>query len=88
MMSRDSDTSFVAAMGANGRIVIPAAVRSSMGLREGSRIRMRLVDGELRLTSPEMTLGRLQQWAREALPAGTSLVEELLQERRHEAGGE
>ena len=70
-----------------GRIVIPAenacrewAYRSGIGLLP------RLVDGELRLLSREAGLRRAQQLVRQYVPEGTCLVDELLAERRAEAG--
>ncbi|MCG6113584.1 MAG: AbrB/MazE/SpoVT family DNA-binding domain-containing protein [Mesorhizobium sp.] len=71
-----------------GRIVIPAETRAAMGVSVGDQLVARLVDGELRLLSREAGLRRAQQLVRKYVPEGTSLVDELLAERRAEAGSE
>lgn len=75
-------------LGAGGRIVIPADMRSAMGLKEGDALQMRVVDGELRLISQQAALKRAQNLVRQYVPEGVKLVEELIAERRAEARGE
>jgi AbrB family looped-hinge helix DNA binding protein len=74
-----------AKLASGGRIVIPAAYRKALGLREGDLVTMRLEDGEIRLYSFEEGLRRAQALVREFVPEGVSLVDELIAERRREA---
>ncbi len=71
-----------------GRIVIPAVFRKAMGVKEGGRLMARVVDGELRLLTPEMGLRRAQRIAREMIPTDVDLVEDLLEMRRREVEDE
>ncbi len=71
-------------IGPQGRLVIPAAMRRQLGLEPGSVVLLRLEGGALRLERQDAALDRLR--ARYAKAAGgTSVVEELLAERREEA---
>jgi bifunctional DNA-binding transcriptional regulator/antitoxin component of YhaV-PrlF toxin-antitoxin module len=72
-------------IGANGRVVIPAAARAAMQLGELGKVTAVLEDGELRLISPLVALGRLQKLIKERVKPGTSLADELIAERRAEA---
>ena len=72
-------------MGAAGRLVIPTEIRAVMGVREGSVLSARLVDGELRLLSRDAAIDKAQRLAREFIPQGVSLADELIRERRAEA---
>ena len=71
-------------IGPGGRVVIPADVRQALGVVEGDTLLATLVDGELRLQSPKLALRRAQAMVRAAIPAGVSLVDDLLAERRRE----
>jgi bifunctional DNA-binding transcriptional regulator/antitoxin component of YhaV-PrlF toxin-antitoxin module len=71
-------------LGPGGRVVIPAVFRKAMEVEEGDRILARVVDGELRLITPEMAIRRAQKWVRETIPADVDLVADLLEERRRE----
>lgn len=73
------------AVGAGGRIVIPASYRQALNLNEGDEIVLQLADGGLRLLTPEQALRRAQAVVRRYVPAGRSLAEELIEERRQEA---
>lgn len=78
----------VVKLGVNGRIVIPVEYRKALGIAEGDELLISLVDGELRLGTREASIARAQAIVRRHVPAGTSLVEELLAERRAEAARE
>ena len=69
----------------NGRIVIPAAFRRALGIEVGDEVVLRLQDDELRITTQQHRIQRAQERARKYLPPGTSLVDELLAERREAA---
>src|SRR5262249_13822023 len=63
-------------LGPGGRIVIPVAFRKAMQIEAGGRLLARVVDGELRIITPEMAILRAQKWVRETIPAGASLVDD------------
>ncbi|MDO8839979.1 MAG: AbrB/MazE/SpoVT family DNA-binding domain-containing protein [Parvibaculum sp.] len=75
-------------VGAGGRVVIPASVREAMGIKEGDRLVARFADGELKLMSKQLALQRAQEVVRKLVPAGVSLVDELIADRRREAAEE
>ena len=72
-------------MGEKGRIVIPAAMREALGMVEGDTLILRVVDGELRIATRESRLRRAREWARQNIPPGVSLADELSAERREAA---
>jgi bifunctional DNA-binding transcriptional regulator/antitoxin component of YhaV-PrlF toxin-antitoxin module len=75
-------------IGANGRVVIPAAARAAMQLGELGKVTAVLEDGELRLISPLVALGQLQKLIKERDKGTGSIVDELIAERRAEAARE
>ena len=70
---------------AGGRIVIPADFRRDMGADVGDDVILRLVDGEVHILTRSQAIRKAQAMVRNSIPAGRSLVKELLQERRKEA---
>ena len=68
-----------------GRIVIPAEMRAAMLVKSGDTVTARVENGEFRITSSEVAVRRAQSLARKLIPAGVSLVDELIAERREEA---
>jgi AbrB family looped-hinge helix DNA binding protein len=78
-------SSLIAQVSAGGRIVIPAEIRRKMDIQLGDQVILSYHDGELHIATRKQ---RLQQ-AKDIVKAcaGTvSLAEELLEERRAEAG--
>lgn len=75
---------------AGGRVVIPAPFRRALGLEEGQAVLLVLEekDGAVRLLTREAALKRAQDIVSRYVPAGVSLSEELIQERRAEAARE
>lgn len=71
-------------IGPGGRIVVPAAMRESLGVSEGDALLATLEYGELRLVSLAESVRRAQAIVRNYVPAGVSLVDELLDDRRQE----
>jgi len=69
----------------NGRLVIPASFRRALGINAGDEVLLRIRDDELRITTQQRRVQRAQHRARRYLKAGTSLVNELLTERREAA---
>ena len=72
----------------NGRIVIPAAFRKALGIEIGDEVVLRLQADELSITTQQHRIRRAQQRARQYLKPGSSLVDELLAERREAARNE
>jgi AbrB family looped-hinge helix DNA binding protein len=71
-------------LGRQGRLVIPAPLRRSLGLEEGDRLVARQEADRLVLEKPEQIKQRLK--ARFAqVPSERRLVEELIAERREES---
>lgn len=68
-----------------GRIVVPAAVRKSMGLTEGDAVFMELHGDELRIRPARSALRRIQAKLRAFAPKSGLVSEELISERRAEA---
>jgi AbrB family looped-hinge helix DNA binding protein len=72
----------------NGRVVIPASFRRALGIKVGDEVLVRIRDDELRITTQQRRIKRAQRRARRYLKPGTSLVDELLAERREAAKDE
>jgi AbrB family looped-hinge helix DNA binding protein len=72
----------------NGRVVIPASFRRALGINIGDEVILRIVDDELRITTLRRRLQRAQRLVRKHVKPGTSLVDELIAERREAARNE
>ena len=76
-----SDTSVVA-VGPKGRVVIPAGIRRRLGIEEGSEL-VALIEGEAVVLVPRSAIkSRLRSMFTDV---GSSMREELIDERRAEA---
>ena len=71
-------------LGPQGRLVIPASIRRSLGFKPGDHLIARMEEGCLTLEKAESIKRRLKKRFAQ-LPPGTSLAEELIAERREEA---
>jgi AbrB family looped-hinge helix DNA binding protein len=69
----------------NGRMVIPAAFRKAMGINVGDEVVLRIEDNELRILTLKRRIERAQLLVRKHVKPGTSLVDELIAERREAA---
>jgi AbrB family looped-hinge helix DNA binding protein len=69
----------------NGRVVIPSSFRKALGIEIGDEVVLRLEDDELRITTQQGRIRRAQNRTRRYVKRGTSLVGELLVERRESA---
>lgn len=73
------------AMAANGRLVIPASIRSELGMQDGGAFIVHVENGEIRLEPIRTAIARAQALVRAHVPHGVSLVDALSEERRREA---
>ena len=69
----------------SGRVLVPAVFRKTLGINRGDVVVLRIEDDELRITTQQRRIQRAQRRARQYLKRGTSLVDELLAERREAA---
>lgn len=72
----------------NGRVVIPASFRKALGINVGDEVVLRIEDDELRITTLKGRLERAQRLVRKHVKPGTSLVDELIAERREASRNE
>jgi AbrB family looped-hinge helix DNA binding protein len=72
-------------IGPQGRVVIPAELRRELGLEPGDTLMARVESRRLVLERRGEILDRLRSELREAAPPETSMVDELIAERRREA---
>lgn len=72
-------------MSDGGRVVMPAEIRQALGLKEGDAVLWSLVDGVAQVTSRAQRIRQAQALVRKHVPAGVSLADELIAERRQEA---
>lgn len=70
-------------LGAQGRMVVPAALRKALGFRSGESLVARVVAGCLVIEKPDSVERRLR--ARFEKAKNQSLADELIAERRAEA---
>ncbi len=68
-----------------GRLQIPARLRRGLQLKDGDAVIMETVDGELRIRAYRDVLADVRTRLRKYVPAGVSLAEELIADRRAEA---
>lgn len=81
-----SGTSTWVELDASGRLQITPALLTSAGLRPGEIVHVRLAEGGLEVLSKSAALKRAHQIVSEFVPPDISLVDELIAERRREAG--
>ena len=74
-------------VGAQGRLVIPAALRKALGLKSGDRLIARQ-EGEALVLERREAIGKRLQDRFRHIPKEVSLVDELIAERRAEAAKE
>jgi AbrB family looped-hinge helix DNA binding protein len=76
---------FKSRLNENGRIVIPAEIRKSMGLRAGDTVVMALEEGILRIESQRVKIRRIQAEFKKFAKPGRRASDELVADRREEA---
>lgn len=75
-------------IGGKGRIVIPAAMREALGIKDGDVLDLRIADGELRISTLRSIIRRVQERASRYVKPGTLISDELSAERREAAKNE
>lgn len=68
----------------NGRMVLPKAIRTALGLKDAGVIVVSVVDNEIRLTSMAKNIAAAQAYYREHVVNDNS-TDDFLAERRKEA---
>ena len=69
----------------NGRVVIPAEMRATLGTQTGGDLVAELQDGIVRLRPLRDVVAEVQAAVRRYVPAGSLLSDELIRDRRLEA---
>jgi AbrB family looped-hinge helix DNA binding protein len=67
-----------------GRVVIPSEIRQLMSIKEGDTVLWQMQDGVATLTTRLVQLKQAQAIVRKHVPAGVSLVDEVIADRRAE----
>jgi antitoxin PrlF len=75
-------------MGANGRLVIPARLRTALKMERGGTFVASLENGAIKLEPLDSVIRRVQANVRRYVPEGSDLAAELSEDRRREAGRE
>lgn len=87
-MSADAGMPGKISVGPDGSVVIPASITKTLALKAGDVLFVRIHDGEIHLLTRAAVTRRVQALAREFVPPGVSLVDELLEDRRREVEAE
>jgi antitoxin PrlF len=72
----------------HGRVVIPADVRHALGLARGDEVVLRVENDAVVITGVPDAVKRFQAAVRSHVPAGVSLADELIADRRATAADE
>ena len=68
-----------------GRVLIPAKFRKALTVTTGSEVMLMLNEGVLEVRSIDNAIRDAQSLVRRHVPAGSSLVKELISERKQES---
>ncbi|MBI4311978.1 MAG: AbrB/MazE/SpoVT family DNA-binding domain-containing protein [Chloroflexi bacterium] len=71
-------------VGPQGRIVLPAAVRNKLDIKPGDELLLLIEDGHIVLLTRDQLWAKIRERFKD-VPAGVSLADELIAERRAEA---
>jgi bifunctional DNA-binding transcriptional regulator/antitoxin component of YhaV-PrlF toxin-antitoxin module len=69
-----------------GTVTIPDEYRSALGWRDGDELLLRLEQGSVRVIAVRRAIEHAQALTRRYVPRERSLADELIEERRLEAG--
>jgi len=78
-------SSLIAQVSAGGRIVIPVEIRRKMDIHSGDQVILSYYDGELHIATRKQRLQQAKAIVK-ACAGQLSLAEQLIEERRAEAG--
>lgn len=67
-----------------GRFVVPARFRKQMGWEFGDKLTLEVVENELRVVSVKQAIRSAQEMVARRIPAGVSLVDDLIEDRKNE----
>jgi AbrB family looped-hinge helix DNA binding protein len=68
----------------SGRVVLPKELREAMGIQPGDVLFFSSDGRTTRLETQKQRIRRAQEYIRSIVPAGVSMVDELIAERREE----
>lgn len=77
-----------AKIGKNGRMIIPAEFRRTLGFEDGDEVILHVDEGGLRISTPAQAISRAQALVRRYVPEGSDLSGELVADRRTEVEAE
>lgn len=69
----------------SGRIVLPAELRSELGIAPGDTVNLLKDEAGVHVQTQQQALKALQEYFGKIVPTGVNLVDELIAERRAEA---
>lgn len=72
-------------MGPDGRLALPPHIREALAVKEGDPVWLTLEQDEVRVSTSKAVTRRIRAVVKEYVPAGVSLVDELIEDRRQEA---
>lgn len=72
-------------MAENGRVLIPAEIRATLGLKAGGKLVARIQDGALVIEPLEAAIRRVQDMMKPYAQPGESMVDDLIADRRRDS---
>ena len=78
------DTTVKVELGPEGGLKLPPHIREALAVKEGDPVWLTLEQDELRVSTAKAVTRRIRAVVKEYVPAGVSLVDELIEERRQE----
>jgi AbrB family looped-hinge helix DNA binding protein len=72
-------------MHSGGRFVLPARLRKELQIKPGDEVVLHLENGSIRMVPLHQAVAMAQQSVKKYVPMGTSLVDDLIKERREES---
>ena len=80
-----AETTVQTTLGADGRLLIPAALRDAAGIKRGDKVMLRVEDGQIVVESWRATIRRVQDMLAHLKVPGESVVDQFIAERRAES---
>lgn len=85
-MNENGETQvYPARLDSSGRIVLPAELRSELGIRQGDELLIVRDKRGVHVETPEQASTAMRDYFKSLVPAGVSLADELIAERRRES---